>query len=313
MKRRLLPNVPSFMCGVGATILALSLFTSLRAQPSDGILDACAGADGALRLLEPGGGCSPGERRMRLRGPSAAGTAKNAPADERHLLDLGRRVKDLEERAMGGRLMASRVYAPFEVINEEGYAVFKVDDHLVTFSNTTGTPVARIAMTSTGGFFEAKSTAADIQAVLGTSGKQGNLFVFENGVQRISLGSNEAGQYGLRVYETGGKLVAGIGQSRDGDGVVSVSDQQGHLRAAMYVENGGALHLWNTGGKTVASLTSAAGSGLLQLSNRDGVTMVEAGVDGNAVGQVSAGPAGFHPGAAFVGAPGSYIRGKAAR
>ena len=237
-------------------------------------------------------------------------------ADPRKLLQLEQRVKELEQRADNGSLLKSRVYAPFEVINEAGYQVFVVEDGQVKFFNATGTRVARVYMYEEGGFFEAFSTRAPLQALIGASGKYANVFVRDKDRNRVNLGLNDKGQHGLRVYEPGGKLVAGIGQGTAGDGVATVSDSQGNQRAAMFVhpDGGGAIQVMNASGLGVATLfATKAGNGQLQLTNNAGVTMVEAGVNEYNIGSVRAGPAGFHPGVGILGLPGSYIAGKSAQ
>ena len=69
--------------------------------------------------------------------------------DDRKLRELERRVKELEERAARGRLLGSRVYAPFEVINEAGYRTFMVEDGYAWFYNATGTATAMARPTIT--------------------------------------------------------------------------------------------------------------------------------------------------------------------
>ena len=316
MKKRFLANLIPFGSGVAATLVTLGLFVDVNAQSSNEVVDTCAKADGTLRLIRPFGTCAEGERLVRLREPELD-KQEEKPREEPKQLDLDRRVKDLEDRASRGRLLGSRVFAPFEVINEAGYRVFMVEDGMVRFYNAVGKLVARVVMNETGGYFEARSATADLQAVIGAVEQQSNVFVIENGNRRINLGRNDKGQYGLRVYEPGGKLVAGIGQSTGGgDGVVTVADQQGIQRAAMYVNTngGGVLDIINKQGKTVASvLATEHGNGRLQLFNQAGVTMVEAGVNENNIGVVRAGPAGFHPGVGILGLPGSFIVGKAAQ
>lgn len=311
--KRFTNNLIPFICGVASTLLAFGFLADVHAQRSgEAVVDTCASPDGTLRLIEPFGRCEPGERRVRLREPELEEEEEQKPEEQKHLLDLDRRVKDLEERAKGGRLLGSRVYAPFEVTNKAGHAVFYVNDGIVRFNNGVGKTLARVSMSDNGGYFQALSGTSDLQAVIGTSGDQANVFVLEGDQRRINLGRNKAGHYGLRVYEAGGKLVAGIGQSTGGDGVVTVSDMEGTQRAAMYVHQtgGGVLDIINKQGTTVASLWATEnGNGLMQLYNRDGVTMVEAGTNENNRGVVRAGPAGFHPGVTMLGLPGSFIVG----
>lgn len=314
MMKQIADRLVPFGCGVLATLAVFGSFVEVHAQRSaEEVVDTCATPDGTLRLIEPFGSCAPGERRVRLREPELEEEEEKPEEEQKPLLDLDRRVKDLEERAKGGRLLGSRVYAPFEVVNEAGYVVFLVEDGRVRFSNAAGKPVARVEMSELGAYFEARSGTGDLSAVIGASGETANVFLIEGDQRRINLGRNDKGQYGLRVYEPGGKLVAGIGQSTSGEGVVTVADMEGTQRAAMYVHQsgGGALDIINKQGKTVASvLATERGNGMMQLFNRDGVTMVEAGVNENNLGVVRAGPAGFHPGVGILGLPGSFIVGK---
>lgn len=315
MTRPWLASLLSFGAGVVCTVAAFGLFVDVSAQPANEVVDTCASADGTLRLIQPFGVCAPGERRVRLREPDLD-KQEQKPEEQKKLLDLDQRVKQLEERARGGRLLGSRVYAPFEVINEAGSRVFTVEDGLVRFHNAVGAPVARVVMTTAGGYFEARSATSPKAAALGAVAESANLFVLENDIRRINLGRNEEGHYALRVFEPGGKIVAGIGQSTLGDGVVTISDAQGHPRARLYAAapGRGILDLLNASGKAVALLAATeSGNGRMELYNRDGTKMVEAGINVNNVGSVRAGPDGFHPGVTFLGLPGSFIAGKAAQ
>jgi hypothetical protein len=296
--------------------MMLGLFASVNAQRSNEVVDTCANADGTLRLIEPFASCGEKERRVRLREPDFD-KDEQKPEEQKKLLDLQRRVNELEDRASRGRLLGSRVVAPFEVVNESGVRVFTVEETLVKFYNSAGKLVASVAMLDSGGLLKAHSTTAELSASLSAINGKANVFVSENGRFRLDLGRSDTGRYALRVYEPGGKLVAGIGQSTEGgEGLVTVADIQGKPRVQMSVEskNGGVLNIFNPQGKAVASmLATAAGNGMLQLFNRDGVTMVEAGVNVNNVGRVAAGPAAFHPGVGILGLPGSFIVGKPAQ
>ncbi|HKS57634.1 MAG TPA: hypothetical protein VJS12_20215 [Steroidobacteraceae bacterium] len=244
-------------------------------------------------------------------------SAQTCP-DDRKLRELEQRVKDLEERAARGRLLGSRVYAPFEVVNEAGYRTFMVEDGYVWFYNATGATAARVVMSENGGYFMGVSTKEkQLVATIGAVGKLGNVFVSDKGVNRINLGRNDQGRYGLRIYDANLKPLAGIGQASGGpgDGVVTVGDTQGNQRAAMFVNpdgGGGMLQVLNASGQPVGSLyATKAGNGRMELLNNTGVIMVQAGVNEYNVGVVRAGPAGFHPGVGILGLPGSFIAGKA--
>jgi hypothetical protein len=315
---KILDTVAAFGCGVITTGIALTLYVDLSAQPvARNIVDVCANVEGTLRLTDPGVPCQASERLLRLRQPNVEQTKEQEQAqDDSRLKALQDRVNELEERAAKGRLMASRVIAPFEVINDDGYAVLKVEDGLVWFNNPMGKPVARVAMSAAGAYFEARSGTNNVQAFLGASDEKVNLFIQQDEKKRIDLGRGDGGQYGLRIYEPGGKMVAGIGQASAGDGVVTLGDTQGNQRAVMYVEPkaGGVVKVLNTAGKSVAEMfATSGGNGQMRLYNNVGAPMVEAGVNEANIGVVRAGPASFAPGVGILGLPGSYIAGKAAK
>lgn len=73
----------------------------------------------------------------------------------------------------------------------------------------------------------------------------------------VTIGAGESGNYGLRVHNKGGPLAAGIGQSREGTGVIVVMDGAGMLAANM---NGGARRISVFDGEhAVASMGAESG------------------------------------------------------
>ena len=105
---KIVDKVAAFGCGVVTTVIALAVYVDLSAQAEAGsVVDACANANGTLRLLDPGDACQPGERKVRLRQPEIE-DPKAEPKEEPKLLGLQQRVKALEEKATGGRLLGSR-------------------------------------------------------------------------------------------------------------------------------------------------------------------------------------------------------------
>lgn len=307
-------KLPSFVCGMGVALVASALYVEVGAQSAREAVDVCANATGTLRLTAPGVACEGGERRIRLRQPEIEEPKEEPKADDaRRLADLDKKVKELEE-SRKSRQMGSRVYAPFEVVNKEGYQVFVVEEEQVKFLNATGTVVARVVMSDDGAYFEARSTAKDLRAVIGTRVERPAVLILENGIDRLALGRTDAGGYSLRVFEPGGKVVAGVGTTDKGDGLAVVADKQGIPRVLMSVlaDGGGSLEVRNLQGKLAAHLWGTSqGNGRMQLFNNAETTMVEAGVNEANVGVVRAGPAGFHPGVGILGLPGSFIAGKA--
>ena len=53
----------------------------------------------------------------------------------------------------------------------------------------------------------------------------------------VTIGAGDGGNYAVRVHKNGGTFVAGVGQSRDGHGLVVVMDQQGNMVANMSAGN----------------------------------------------------------------------------
>jgi hypothetical protein len=309
----ILNKLPSFACGMAVAVVASTLYVELGAQTALDAVDVCAKSDGTLRLATPAP-CETGEQRIRLRQPKIEEPKKEPNPDEaQRLADLGKRVKALEE-SRPSRQMGSRVYAPFEVINKEGYQVFVVEEDMVKFMNASGTTVGRVVMADDGGYFEARSTTKNLRAAIGTRVQRPAVLVLENDTERLSVGRTDAGGYSLKVFEPGGKLVAGLGTTERGDGLAFVADKQGVARTLMSVlpDGGGSLEVRNAEGKLAAHLWGTPqGNGRMQLINNAGTTMVEAGVNEANVGVVRAGPAGFHPGVGILGLPGSFIAGKA--
>lgn len=313
---RICRKLPAFVCGVASTMVALALFVDVNAQPiARKLVDVCADAQGTLRLTEPDMPCKPDERRLRLRQPGIEGEKETESSANDRVAALEKRLKELENRRSEGRLLGSKAVAPFEVVDNAGQRIFLVDQgRAVLYSGGNG--VVRLVANEHGGYLETRSATANLGAAIGVSEGRASVLIAENGRDRIDLGRNTKGSYGLRVYEPGGHLIAGIGQATAGSGVAMVADTSGKQRAAMYVQTngGGIVEILNPQGTGVATLSAGAqGTGLLQLSNGSGKVMVEAGVTAEDVGLVRAGPSGFPPGVGLLGLPGSFIIGKAAK
>lgn len=313
---RLLNQLPAFATGMAASAAAFALFTTVSAQPKKEVIIACADAGGTMRLNDPPGPCGPDERRLVLKVPEFEDPKpEDTPGDDPKLAELDQRLKDLEERNRRGRLLGSKVVAPFEVVNDAGKRVFYVEEGSVRVYNTGGVGVARIVANEHGGYFEGRSATAATSAAIGSSGAQVGVIIQENDRTRVNLGRNDKGAYGLRVFNASDKLVAGIGQSEAGSGIAVVGDAQGAIKARMYVMSttgAGMVEVVNAQGIGVATMSAAGhdGAGLLQLTNASGTVMVEAGVLKSGIGVVRAGPAGFNSGIGFLGLPGSFIQGR---
>jgi hypothetical protein len=312
--RTLIEKLPAFVSGALASAIAFLLLAPLSAQVKKQVIVACADAEGTMRLNDPPGPCRPGERRLVLKTPEIEDPKKDEPVPDKKVAELDTRLKDLEEKSLRGRMLGSRVVAPFEVVDEAGKRVFYVDVGTVQSYNATGTMVARIVANENGGFFEGRSATAKVSAAIGASQAQVGVVIEEDGHRRVNLGRNDKGNYGVRVYSASDKLVAGLGQSQAGTGIAMVADADGNPKAQMYSmpERGGIIEVLNGKGIGVATLSAAGhgGAGLMQVTNASGTVMVEAGVLPTGIGVVRAGPAGFNSGVGFVGLPASFISGK---
>jgi hypothetical protein len=311
--RTLIDKLPAFVAGVVAAAIAFLLYGTVSAQENKKVIVACADADGTMRLNDPPGPCRPGERRLVLKVPELEDPKKDEPKDAK-VAELDKRLRALEGRNQRGRLQSNRVTAPFEVVDESGKRVFYVDVGMVQSYNASGTVVARIVANDHGGYFEGRSATSSISAAIGSSGQRVGVILQENDRRRVSLGRNEQGRYGLRVFGATEKMVAGLGESAVGTGAGLVADADGTVKARMYSTQTGAgmIEVLNGQGKGVATLSGAGlnGAGLLQLTNAAGTVMVEAGVSKDGIGVVRAGPAGFNSGVGFVGLPASFIQGR---
>ena len=309
-------RIPAFAAGVAASAIAFTVFVPLEAQENRRVIVACADAEGTMRLNDPPGPCRPGERRLVLKAPELEDPKKDEEPKDKRVAELDDRLKALEERNRLGRLLGSRVVAPFEVTDEAGRRVFYVEEGSVRLYNTGGAAVARIVANEHGGYFEGRSATAPVTAAIGSSDQQVGVIVQESDKRRVSLGRNNQGNYGVRIYNASEKLVAGLGQSEAGSGIAVVADAQGNPKAQMYSLPAGAgmVEVVNASGVGVATMSAAGhgGAGMLQLTNGSGTVMVEAGVLPTGIGVVRAGPAGFNSGVGFVGLPSSLIQGKAA-
>ncbi len=311
-------NLPSFAAGVATATMAMALFASVSAQPKKEVIEACANAGDTMKLAIPSVPCEPGERRILLKAPDLEDEKKEPEQEERGLMDLDRRLKNLEDRNASGRLLKKKVVAPFEVVNDADRRVFYVEEGQVSLYNEAGKKVARIIANENGGYFHGISATSPVSAAIGSSGQQVGVMITESDHTRISMGRNADGNYGLRVMNASDKIVAGIGQSNVGSGIATVSDAEGNPRALMYVLPGssaGMIEVKNGKGVGVATLSASGfgGSGLMQVTNAEGTVMVEAGVLKTGIGVVRAGPAGFNSGIGFLGLPGSLIQGRAAQ
>lgn len=301
----------------------------LRAQEhTAGEVHVCIGEDRALRLTGAMVPCPGGQRRFTLKEAGVEPMEPHEPGHEpahdpapkspaglqERLADFDRRLDVMEMQSERGEL-GNKVVAPFEVFDQAGKVIFRVEEEVVRLYNRAGKAVAQMRAKEQGGYFFGVSADTDLAAAIGVSGEKAGVVLTENGVDRLELGRHPtAGSYRLRVLGPAGQPIAGIGARPDiGAGTAFVSDETGGIRAAMIVqeEAKGQIFINNRSGVMVLAATEGlTGGGLLEIMNASGDRMVAAGVVEGGVGVVRTGPGSFSPGHGLLGLPGSYIAGK---
>lgn len=307
--------LPAFGGGAAAAILALALLQHVGAESTStsSVIHACASADGTLRLTEATVPCAPGDRRIRLR-PREIAEERTCGEDDGRVAKLERRLKDLEYRDRSGTLRGRRVVAPFEVVTKDGRRLLYIKEETVQFYNTAGKDVVQIWADDDGGWLFTRSATASSSVGIGVPDQRAHVVVKEKDRDRIDLGRSKEGRYSLRVFEPGGKMVAGIGQSELGSGLAVIAGTDGSSKATIFLPFAvaGQVKVSNSKGTEVAFLTtSGGGSGQLQLTDGSGTPMVEAGVTKDGLGVVRTGPGMYHSGVGILGLVPSFIIGKA--
>jgi len=330
---KVIGRLSAFACGVAAVVVMHALVGGVHARTEeDDAIYACADAEGIMRRTEEEVPCHPGERRIVLKYPPLEQPCDKQP--RRDLTGLQRRVAELEAHVDYGRL-SSPVIAPFEVVNEADIRVFVVEAPnpaapelaATEIFNDVGARVAVIATNQGGGavsVFSGSTKPLDVapsvsapvfSATIRARDTDAGVTISGESDRRLELGRSEEGRYSLRVFGPNHKMIAGIGESEAGSGIIVVADAAGNPRVRLSRQassGGGQVVVTNAAGIPVATMSGSGhgGSGLLQLTNGSGAVMVEAGVLDTGVGAVRAGPGAFQHGIMFLGLPGSYINGK---
>jgi hypothetical protein len=306
-------RLSAFGCGAVIAFVVLVSRQDLDAARRVIVLHTCAGADSTLKVTEPNMPCAPEERRVRLQLIREEEECKEG--DDR-VAKLEQRLRDLEARDRRGTLRGRRVVAPFEVVMRKGEGhskLLRIEEQNVTFYNGDQKPVAWIVADNSGGMLLTQTVAGDRQAMISSQGKRAHVLIKENDQDRIDLGRQNNGRYSLLVSGAQNKVVAGIGQSKAGSGLVLVADAAGAERAKMWVDSpagGGRVDVANSSSAIVGVISAGAQAGHLQLTDSGGKPMVEAGVIDSGAGVVRAGPLMRDSGVGLVGLVPSYILGK---
>jgi hypothetical protein len=201
-----------FSTGLWVNVAACLLLLGAGSAHAGNSIAVCIGPDGSLRLLGNAVACKAGEKTKLF--------AEWEP-EKPELPD----AKDEEEQA-GLRkqidALSKRLAALEQPHDEDGVRRVTAPFEVV---GRGGTVILRVA-----------------EKVSSDSG---------NGA-RVTIGAGDAGNYGLRVHQNGGPVVAGIGQSRIGTGVVVVLDGDGV--AATMNANDRRVEVYSSGDKPAAAL-----------------------------------------------------------
>jgi hypothetical protein len=226
---------------------------------------------------------------------------------------LERRLKDLEYRDSMGTLRGRRVHAPFEVVTKQDGRVMRIEEQNVTFYNQDAKPVVWIETDSFGGLLQTQTATGDREATIAAQGARSHLVIREKDEDRIDLGRRGNGYYSLQVYGPGNKMVAGLGQSSIGSGIMLIADAAGTTKVKMSFEQtraGSVMSVANTAGVEVGTMSAAFGGGILQLTNAAGLSMVEAGLTEANVGVVRTLPGKCQFGIGILGLVPNCVVGK---
>jgi hypothetical protein len=303
-------TLAAFACGAVVALVVIASRQDVIAAKS-GTVHTCAAADGTLRLTGEAVPCVPGERRVRIQ--VSVPEEKDCEEDNDRMQQLERRLKDLEYRDRMGTLRGRRVYAPFEVVTKKGTRLMRIEEQNVTFYNQGARPVVWIETDSSGGLLQTQTAAGDREATIAAQGNRSHLVIKEKGEDRVDVGRRANGYYNLQVYGPANKMVAGIGQSSAGSGLMLVGDAAGATKVKMSFDAtrlGTLMSVANRAGLEVGTISAAFGGGILQLTDAAGRSMVEAGLTEANVGVVRTLPGTCHFGIGILGLVPNCIVGK---
>jgi hypothetical protein len=260
-------------------LLVGALLTRILGAGGDGV-HVCVGADRVLRL-ERSARCAAGSTEYYL--AEVEPELADAPGDEKagtaDLAALQQRVATLSERlavanqqaaalsqrmaaleaapkppapAGKGGQAASRVVAPFEVVDQAGKAIFAVrpEPRGLVLLDSQGRQVVLASALAEGGFFKARSGDGSLETVMGVNNKYA----------------------GFVLRGTGGKSRGSFAITEDGKPILNMTNDN-------FVT-------------VVALTQGSTGGGYLALGNAEGASTVEAGTTPEGVGLVRAMPNG---------------------
>jgi hypothetical protein len=180
------------------------------------------------------------------------------PQTQPSLADLEKRVSELENRLIKGPGTATRIRAPFEVVDAAGNVILQV---------TQGEPKgASVAIWTRG------------------SGKGAALTFEKNGQEIAGLGVGDKGDGELTISDAAGTIRADI----LGSGFLSIRDKSGSpVAGILETEKGYGRFVVGHGQATLATLEEDENGGSLLIHDASGDVVAEVGVDDDGAGGVS--------------------------
>lgn len=263
------------------TFILVASFSSTAARAGDPI-PVCISAQGTLRIVEFEASCAKGEAKKIFQEWEAETEDTPEAEDDEAGQRLAKMSKQIQELSTRLAALESKPVTPAKEVG----------------TPTPVSPSKTVAMSRVTAPFEVVSRSGQVllrvaEKVSSTSGDGA----------RVTIGAGDAGNYGVRVFRDGKTFVAGLGQARDGAGVVVVMDDAGELAANL---NGSARRISVFQGEhAAASMTAEQRGGTLAVY--DGtqavayLTRSSHGKGGNLTLATSAGFGVFSAGAASDG------------
>ncbi|MEO6212058.1 MAG: hypothetical protein ABIP65_00395 [Vicinamibacterales bacterium] len=190
---------------------------------------------------------------------------------DEQILSLLQRVTALEGRS-------SRVRAPFEVVDDAGKVVLRVEAtpplRGLQLFTAAGQIVATGVALDTGGVFKTWSPDRSGQVSLGVNGKTfAGLLIraSEGGKPRGMLGMAENGRVSLEISNDSGTVVSQLGVNKTGNGILEIGNAAGFAMAQAGVLNGSGAGIFRTfpNGNPAAGLVGMPGTFIMGRSGQD--------------------------------------------
>jgi hypothetical protein len=224
------------------------LVSGAHAQEKGGV-HVCVGTDNVMRHAL-GAACRPGETSYLLAEEKGDIQApEEAKGADKELSDLKGRLKTLTERVAGleqasrsesggnGQQVASRVYAPFEVLDKSGNAILRISDREDEPSKGSRVLIARGEANNYSLFF--KTSGGVVATGIGqTREGAGGLYIYDvDGKNRVAL----LGTEGVVAYNKSGIAVTRLGALGSGNGYLTIGNSNGNSMVEAGVSEGRGL------------------------------------------------------------------------